>query len=168
MNSGISGRFCFSTVEVLMSGFIRTGLAVSHVTSVWCSNSLFPRQIIKSWFHCNCNILEVACCICHHCPDDGGNIETSVNFYEITWCNNPEDNHLNTCHHENLKAHCTVSNVFLATHRDQWVIQGHTDCIWQRVPNFYTLPCAHPQDFSLIYAPPPPRGKKTQNIIYRT
>jgi hypothetical protein len=72
-----------------------------------------------------CSLVEVyqhfrgACCLCHHCPDDGGTIETSVNFYQITWCNNPEDSHLNTCHHENLKAHCTVSNVFLATHRDQ-------------------------------------------------
>jgi hypothetical protein len=29
--------------------------------------------------------------------------ETSVNFYQITQCNNPEDSHLHTHHHENLE-----------------------------------------------------------------
>jgi hypothetical protein len=29
--------------------------------------------------------------------------ETSVNFYQATWCNNPEDSHLHTSRHENLK-----------------------------------------------------------------
>jgi hypothetical protein len=28
--------------------------------------------------------------------------ETSVNFYQTTWCNNLEDSHLYTCHHDNL------------------------------------------------------------------
>jgi hypothetical protein len=31
--------------------------------------------------------------------------ETSVNFYQITRRNNPEDGHLHTRHHENLKSH---------------------------------------------------------------
>jgi hypothetical protein len=31
--------------------------------------------------------------------------EMYVNFYETTWCNNPEDSHLHTCHHRNLKSH---------------------------------------------------------------
>jgi hypothetical protein len=30
--------------------------------------------------------------------------ETSVNFYQFTWCNNPEDSHLHTRHRENLKS----------------------------------------------------------------
>jgi hypothetical protein len=30
--------------------------------------------------------------------------ETSVNFYQTTWHNIPEDNHLHTRHHENLKS----------------------------------------------------------------
>jgi hypothetical protein len=31
--------------------------------------------------------------------------ETSVNFYQTTWHNNPEGSHLHTRHHENLKSH---------------------------------------------------------------
>jgi hypothetical protein len=31
--------------------------------------------------------------------------ETSVKFYQTTWHNNPEDSHLHTHHHENLKSH---------------------------------------------------------------
>jgi hypothetical protein len=32
--------------------------------------------------------------------------ETSVNFYQTTRRNNPEDSHLHTCRRENLKSHC--------------------------------------------------------------
>jgi hypothetical protein len=31
--------------------------------------------------------------------------ETSVNFYQTTWHNNPEDSHLHIHCHENLKSH---------------------------------------------------------------
>jgi hypothetical protein len=31
--------------------------------------------------------------------------ETSVNFYQTGWRNNPEDSHIHTRHHENLKSH---------------------------------------------------------------
>jgi hypothetical protein len=31
--------------------------------------------------------------------------ETSVNFYQTTWRNKPEDSHLHTRHSENLKSH---------------------------------------------------------------
>jgi hypothetical protein len=31
--------------------------------------------------------------------------ETSVNFYQTTWCKKPEDSHLHTRHRENLKSH---------------------------------------------------------------
>jgi hypothetical protein len=31
--------------------------------------------------------------------------ETSVNFYQTTWRYNPEDSHLHTWHHENLKSY---------------------------------------------------------------
>jgi hypothetical protein len=31
--------------------------------------------------------------------------ETPVNLYQTTWRNNPEDSHLHTRHHENLKSH---------------------------------------------------------------
>jgi hypothetical protein len=32
--------------------------------------------------------------------------QTSVKFYEITWCNIPEDYQLHTRRHENLKSRC--------------------------------------------------------------
>jgi hypothetical protein len=31
--------------------------------------------------------------------------ETSANFYQTTWRNNPEDSHLHSPHRENLKYH---------------------------------------------------------------
>jgi hypothetical protein len=34
-----------------------------------------------------------------------GTSETSVNFYQTTRRNNPEDSHLHTCRCENLKSH---------------------------------------------------------------
>jgi hypothetical protein len=34
--------------------------------------------------------------------------ETSVNFYHTTGSNNPEDSHLHTHCHENLKSHCLI------------------------------------------------------------
>jgi hypothetical protein len=37
--------------------------------------------------------------------DVESNNNISVNFYETAWCNFPEDNHLHTCHHKNLKSH---------------------------------------------------------------
>jgi hypothetical protein len=37
--------------------------------------------------------------------------ETSVNFYQITWCNNPEDSHLHTRRRENFKSHFFHVNV---------------------------------------------------------
>jgi hypothetical protein len=30
--------------------------------------------------------------------------ETMENYYQTTWCNNPEDSHLRTHHRENLKS----------------------------------------------------------------
>jgi hypothetical protein len=40
-------------------------------------------------------------------PDDGGmsTPETPVNFYQTTWRSIPEDSHLHTQLHENLKSH---------------------------------------------------------------
>jgi hypothetical protein len=36
------------------------------------------------------------------------NSEMSINFYQNTWCIIPEDSHLHTHHHENLKSHQTM------------------------------------------------------------
>jgi hypothetical protein len=43
----------------------------------------------------------------HHRPHDGGTrtSETSVNFFQITWRNNPEDSHVHTRCRENLEYH---------------------------------------------------------------
>jgi hypothetical protein len=38
--------------------------------------------------------------------------ETSVNFYQTTRRNNPEDNHLHTRHRENLKSHLAYISFF--------------------------------------------------------
>jgi hypothetical protein len=38
--------------------------------------------------------------------------ETSVNFYQTTWRNIPEESHLHTSHDENLKSHkrdCSIA-----------------------------------------------------------
>jgi hypothetical protein len=32
--------------------------------------------------------------------------ETLVNFYQATWCYNPEDSHLHICFYENLQSYC--------------------------------------------------------------
>jgi hypothetical protein len=37
--------------------------------------------------------------------------ETSVNFYQIPWSNNPEDSHLHTRRRENLKSHKAYSEL---------------------------------------------------------
>jgi hypothetical protein len=52
-------------------------------------------------------------------PDDGAASisETSVNFYQTTWRNNPEDSHLHTHRRENFKSQlkkCFVTMI----HRD--------------------------------------------------
>jgi hypothetical protein len=39
--------------------------------------------------------------------------ETSVNFYQTTRCNNPEDNHLHTLSRENLQSHRWNNYFFL-------------------------------------------------------
>jgi hypothetical protein len=38
--------------------------------------------------------------------------ETSVNFYQTTWRNNPEDSHLHTRRRENLKSHKIIVLLF--------------------------------------------------------
>jgi hypothetical protein len=37
--------------------------------------------------------------------------EVLVNFYETTWCNIPEENHLHTLCPENLKTHLVLDSV---------------------------------------------------------
>jgi hypothetical protein len=73
------------------------------------------------WVVAPCTPVEVyrpfsrACCL-HHLGDYGGLVvlmmeaastETSVNFYQTTPRNNPEDSHLRTHIRENLKSHNT-------------------------------------------------------------
>jgi hypothetical protein len=44
--------------------------------------------------------------------------EMSVNFYQTTWHNNPEDSHLHTRCHENLKSHLT----HIKLRRQRWIL----------------------------------------------
>jgi hypothetical protein len=40
--------------------------------------------------------------------------ETSVKFYQTTWCNNPEDSNLHTRRRENLKSHTVSYSLFVS------------------------------------------------------
>jgi hypothetical protein len=63
--------------------------------------------------------------------------KTSINFYQTTWCNNPEDSHLHTHCHENLKSHplwlssseddvsipeCTVHIIYFTAQNVSWLM----------------------------------------------
>jgi hypothetical protein len=58
-----------------------------------------------------CSLVEVhrrfrsACCLYHQGDDAANTFETSVNFYQATRRNNPEDSNLHTRRRENLKSH---------------------------------------------------------------
>jgi hypothetical protein len=79
-----------------------------------------PRAVV--WDVAPCRLVEVdrrdACCL-HHQGDDGlviialmmdaaNTSETSVNFYQTTRRNIPEDCHLHTRRCENVKSHRSV------------------------------------------------------------
>jgi hypothetical protein len=63
-----------------------------------------------------CSLVEVyrrfKCPYCLHHQDDDieavNTSETSVNFYQTTWLNIPEDIHLHTRRYENLKSHLPI------------------------------------------------------------
>jgi hypothetical protein len=66
------------------------------------------------WAVAPCSLVEVyqrfrgACCLQHQSDhrlvmEAADTPETSVNFYQTTRCNNPEDSHLHTRRLENLK-----------------------------------------------------------------
>jgi hypothetical protein len=72
------------------------------------------------WVVALCSLVRVyrsfrgACCLDHHGNDRciialmmevASTSKTSVNFYQTTRCNNPEDSHLHTRYYENLKSH---------------------------------------------------------------
>jgi hypothetical protein len=68
------------------------------------------------WVVAPCSLVEVyqhfrgPCCLHHQAlitlmMEAARTSETLVNFYQIAWCNNPEDSHLRTLCHENLKSY---------------------------------------------------------------
>jgi hypothetical protein len=84
-----------------------------------------------------CSLVEVyrrfrgACCL-HHQGDESlvalmmeaaSTSETSVNFYQTTRCNTPEDSHLHTRSHEKLKSH-QLQEMFEVQHARN-VRKGH-------------------------------------------
>jgi hypothetical protein len=68
------------------------------------------------WDVAPCSLVEIfrrfrgACCL-HHLGDEkaAGTSETSVDFYQSTRHNIPEDSHLHTRRRENLKSHLGYS-----------------------------------------------------------
>jgi hypothetical protein len=64
--------------------------------------------------------------------------EMSVNFYQTTWCNIPEDSHLHTYHHEILKSHqeitCLLWNLKVYYHFLKSLSLDHNGCVF--------LPCS--------------------------
>jgi hypothetical protein len=88
-----------------------------HKTSNWgqiSKNASEKHQLTDGCLmHCiTTNFIEVyqcfkGACSLHHPDDDveaASTSEMSLNFYQTTQCNNPEDSHLHTCCHENLKS----------------------------------------------------------------
>jgi hypothetical protein len=89
------------------------------------------------WVVAPCSLVEVyrrftgACCLRYQGPDDeGSTYETSVNFYQTTRRNNPEDSHLHTGRRENLKSQKTILFTVLSYTQDYcwswmlWVIEN--------------------------------------------
>jgi hypothetical protein len=44
--------------------------------------------------------------------------EMLINFYQTTWCYNPEDSRLHTHHHENLKSYLSLRTFSNSTSRN--------------------------------------------------
>jgi hypothetical protein len=76
--------------------------------------------------------------------------ETLVKFYQTTWCYNPEDSHLRTHCHENLKSYClnisygtgTRGHFFPHTNWFENISQHkfhrpELDVLWAELDNFY-------------------------------
>jgi hypothetical protein len=65
-------------------------------------------------------------CLHHHQPfmmmEAASTSETSVNFYQTTWCYNPEDSHLHTHHCENLKFNLLSLGYYLTGPNPQQLI----------------------------------------------
>jgi 7-cyano-7-deazaguanine synthase in queuosine biosynthesis len=64
------------------------------------------------WIAELCSLVEVywrfrgICCLHHQADEEAASTsEVSVNFYQTTWCYNPEDSHLHTRRCENLKSY---------------------------------------------------------------
>jgi hypothetical protein len=73
--------------------------------------------------------------------------KTSVNFYQTTWCNNPEDSQLHTRRRENLKSH--LATLILL----QLIFLGHLiQCFFFSVTSTYsTFITLHISTLSTIF-----------------
>jgi hypothetical protein len=84
------------------------------VSCVFCSHTVVYRTLVSGIMRLNIKVFEDGYLL--GCPyslivliiDAGSTSETSVNFYQTTRGNNPEDSHLHTRRRENLKPHMKV------------------------------------------------------------
>jgi hypothetical protein len=84
----------------------------SHLcTSVFCVQPELFLKMAVFWVVGLCNLVEVyrrfrgACCLHHQGDEAASTSATSVDLYQTTWRNNPEDSRLRTHRRENLKSH---------------------------------------------------------------
>jgi hypothetical protein len=116
----------FHTVLIPPSYSLSPGASLSCPVSFVATKTeikLNPFQLLNMtvlWVVAPCYLIDVyrrlkgSCCL-HHQGDHllialmmeaASTSEKSVNFYQTTRCNNPEDSHLRTrCYRENLKSH---------------------------------------------------------------
>jgi hypothetical protein len=64
-----------------------------------------------------------------------------VNFYQTTFCNIPEDSHLNTCCHENLKSH--LPSLYKNNYFAHWLFsfKSHS-CAFVFIDDIFILNCS--------------------------
>jgi hypothetical protein len=88
----------------------------------------------------HCIRLEDDCLLgCLNMMEAASTCEMSVNFYQTTWRNIPDDSHLHTCCHIRLDYKCLM--VHLYCHRCWWMAASRGgallgDSLWNYIGNF--------------------------------
>jgi hypothetical protein len=98
------------------------------------------------WDIAPCSLVETdwhfrgAYCL-HHQAWSAVSTEISVNLYQTKWHNIPEDSHLHTCHHENLKYHQTFFFLYTGKTKDinQIYDMSYVRATWQQTQATHNL-----------------------------